>query len=370
MNDSVPFITFDSRGNCNYCNQFLLSTSISNRRSRSHPHDDAASIVAKIKSSVPKRSKYNCIIGVSGGVDSSWTLAKAVELGLRPLAVHMDNGWDSDLAQANISNLVRALNVDLYTHVIDWSEYRSLMQSFFDSDVIDIELLYDNAMLAVNYACARKYKVKYILSGDNTTTEGMSMPQGWNWFKYDKANIYDIASGVAIKSFPAIGTLDYVLSRHLLGIKWLRFPDYFDFSKNLAVNQLVDSYGYRPYPYKHYESVFTRFYQGYILPKKFNVDKRLLHLSTLIISGELSRSHALQMLEQSPYPNPDSLEQDILYFLKKMMWSRQDLENYLARPPRPHQSYKSELPIYEFLYKKAPSKLPPRFKRIVRSFLT
>lgn len=181
MDTTAKDITFDEDGYCNYCTEFLESLNNPNRKI-SLPLNE---LVEKIKAD-GKGKEYDCVVGVSGGVDSSYTLVKVKELGLRPLAVHMDNGWDSELAANNIKNLVEKLGVDLYTHVIDWEEYRELMQAFFDADVIDVELLYDNAMLAVCYQQAGKYGVKYILAGSNTATEGMRLPENWNWFKRDK----------------------------------------------------------------------------------------------------------------------------------------------------------------------------------------
>jgi len=267
----------------------------------------------------------------------------------------MDNGWDSELAANNIKNLVERLGVDLYTHVIDWDEYRDLMQAFFDADVIDIELLYDNAMLAVNYQQANKYGIKYILAGTNTSTEGMRMPENWNWYKFDKKNIFSIAkrNSVKIRTFPSIGTLEYIYYEFVKKIKWLSFLDYLpNYNKFVALKILQEKYSYKPYPYKHYESVFTRFYQGFILPEKFNVDKRKLHLSTLIISGQITKEEALeQMNGKYAYSNDKDLEEDIEYFLKKMRWTRKDLEDYLKRPEKPHDIYGSEKKFKNFLKK-------------------
>ena len=185
MDTSATEISFNEQGVCNFCTEFLTQSDYVMNRDQAKKKQELDSFVSKVKQA-GKNKRYDCIVGVSGGVDSSWVLVQAIKLGLRPLAVHMDNGWNSELAQNNIANLVRSLNVDLYTHVIDWNEYRNLMQAFFDADVIDVELLYDNAMFAVNYRLAVKYGVKYILSGCNQVTEGMRMPEGWNWFKYDK----------------------------------------------------------------------------------------------------------------------------------------------------------------------------------------
>lgn len=351
MDTSAEEISFDSNGVCNFCTEFL-------ERSGTVIHESSATKSRKLHEFAEKvkfdgkNKRYDCIIGVSGGVDSSWVLVQAIRLGLRPLAVHMDNGWNSELAQNNIANLVQSLGVDLHTHVIDWNEYKMLMQAFFDADVIDVELLYDNAMLAVNYKLAAKYGVKYILAGTNQATEGMSMPNNWNWFKYDKKNIKSIAKrmvGVKLNTFPAFGTLDLIWSKFVRGIMWSSILDLMDYNKFEAMNELKNLYRYKPYPYKHYESIFTRFYQGYILPKKFGVDKRRIHLGTLVASGQLTRDEALKDLEGIPYHSPQELEEDRLYFIKKMGWTLDQLNEYLARSPISHREYGSEIDLWKTL---------------------
>jgi N-acetyl sugar amidotransferase len=351
MDTSATDISFDENGVCNYCTEFLARSGHILHKDPLQRTQELNAFVAKVKEE-GKGKPYDCIIGVSGGVDSSWVLVQAVKLGLRPLAVHMDNGWNSELAQNNIANLVRGLGVDLHTHVIDWNEYKKLMQAFFDANVIDIELLYDNAMLAVNYQQAAKYKTKFILSGSNQATEGMRMPKAWNWLKFDKRHIKGLAKrgGVTcLETFPTIGTLQFVWFEFVRRIHWVPFLDYFDFNKNVAMDILQSNYGYKPYPYKHYESIFTRFYQGYILPKKFLVDKRRLHLSTLVASGQMDRNEALMDLEGIPYPAVESLEEDKRYFLKKMGWSPEQLEKYIASPSIQHSEYPSEKPVWDYL---------------------
>lgn len=349
MDTSAAGISFDENGVCNFCRRFLDRSSNVIFKSAEEKQDSLNSLVEAVKKNGRNR-RYDCVVGVSGGVDSSWVLVKAVELGLRPLAVHMDNGWNSELAQNNIANLVNGLGVDLYTHVINWEEYRGLMQSFFDADVIDIELLYDNAMLAVNYQQAAANGVRHILGGTNQATEGMDMPQEWNWFKYDAKNIKEISrkfGGPSLRTFPHFGTLSYLWYVKIRGIEWVSFLDFLDFNKFDAVEVLKAKYNYKPYPYKHYESVFTRFYQGFILPTKFGVDKRRLHLSTLIISRQLSREEALESLAQIAYPSERELENDRRYFLKKMNWTDDQLEAYLKRPEVKHDRYPSEKAFYE-----------------------
>ena len=345
MDTSAIDITFDSSGVCNYCTEYL-SREHRLRMSSGTSRDEAfGELVAQVKKA-GRGKPYDCIMGVSGGVDSSYALVLAVKAGIRPLAVHMDNGWNSELAQSNIENLIRALNVDLYTYVIDWEEYRGLMQTFFDADVIDVELLYDNAMLAVNYRQARKIGTPYILAGTNFATEGMRMPSTWNWFKYDKKNIRNLGRKLGgirrLKSFPAMGVADLLRYRFLHRISWVSFLDFTNYSKAEALEILQADFAYKPYPYKHYESVFTRFYQGYLLPEKFGVDKRRIHLSTLIISGEMTREEAITNLDLSPYLGADDLARDKKYFLKKMNWTEQELNDYLARSEVAHEKYGSE----------------------------
>ena len=348
MDETAEGIKFTEDG-CNYCEEFLRILNNPPKRVNLNLEE----LVQHIKED-GKGKPYDCVVGISGGVDSSYTLVKVRELGLRPLAVHMDNGWDSELAANNIKNLVENLGVDLYTHVIDWQEYKALMEAFFEADVIDIELLYDNAMLSVDYRLTNKYGLKYLIAGTNTSTEGMRLPPNWNWFKWDKKNIKSLAKrgGVRLKTFPAIGTLDKIYYEYIKGIRWISFLDYLpEYNKFKALEILKENFGFKPYPYKHYESVFTRFYQGYILPVKFGVDKRKNHLSTLILSGQMDKETALEELNKIPYPTEEELVDDIQYFLKKMEWNEDKFMEYLQRPEKPHTLYGSEIGLWNFLRK-------------------
>lgn len=352
MDTSAKDIDFDEEGVCNFCTEFITRSEHILHKDEIQRNQDLDTFVAKVKAD-GKGKQYDCIVGVSGGVDSSWVLLQVIELGLRPLAVHMDNGWNSELAQNNIANLVHGLNVDLYTHVIEWDEYKSLMQAFFDADVIDVELLYDNATLGVNYRLAAQHGVKYILSGSNLATEGMKMPEGWNWFKFDKRNIKAIGSkfgNVGLSTFPAIGTLGYIWNEVVRKRHWYPFLDYLDFNKQQAIEVLQRDFDYKPYPYKHYESIFTRFYQGYILPQKFGVDKRKVHLSTLIAAGQISRIEALKGLEGIAYSSEQELEDDKQYFMKKMGWKKEQLIDYIQRPEINHTAYLSEKKFWDLSF--------------------
>ena len=354
MDESAKDIVFNKVGYCNFCEEFLERCGNLLPEDNSSRLEELSEFISRVKKDGAGH-EYDCIVGVSGGVDSSWVLIKAVEFGLRPLAVHMDNGWNSELAQHNITSLVKGLGVDLVTHVIDWTEYRNLMQSFFDADVVDVELLYDNAMFGVNYQQASKFGIKHILGGMNIVTEGMKMPGEWNHLKFDKRNIKAIASkfgGHKLDSFPVIGVFGWLFQEFIVRRKWSSILDLMDYDKEHVLSILTKEYGYKPYPYKHYESIFTRFYQGYLLPEKFGYDKRRVHFSTLIMSGLMSRDQALLDLN-IPYAYSSSieLERDKEYFLKKMQWSPEELTRYLSRAQIPHLSYPSEKKLYDFLLK-------------------
>ena len=344
MDTTAKHIFFNKNGCCNYCSDFINKFKFKNNKKVSKNLYDFKKIIKK------NNSKYDCIIGVSGGVDSSYSLVKCIELGLKPLAVHMDNGWNSSLAQNNISNLIRKLNVDLITYVINWKEYRSLMSSFFKSNVIDIELLYDHAMLAVNYKYANKFNIKNIVAGTNQSTEGFEMPKNWNWFKYDKKNIETINiefDNYKIKSFPFISIYKYIYYTIFKRIKWISILDYTKYNKKEAEKLLVEKFNFQPYPYKHYESVFTRFYQGYILPKKFNIDKRKIHLSNLIMSNQITRKNAIEILKSPPYVTNLELRNDKDFFLKKMNWNEDELSIYLNQSEVNHDFYSNDYKIWK-----------------------
>lgn len=351
MDDTAADIVFDDSGVCNYCTEFLIRLDHFVDPDPVGRERKLNDLVAKVKAQ-GKGKPYDCIIGVSGGVDSSYTLVRAVQLGLRPLAVHMDSGWNAEVAANNIANLVRGLGVDLYTHVIDWPEIRGLMEAMFAADVRDVEVLYDNALAGVVFGQAAKHRLHYILAGSNMATEGMRMPGEWTWHKLDKRNITGISKrfgGPKLKTFPALGTLGYM--KHILidRAHWIAFLDFIDYRKDAALEELQRDYGYKPYAYKHYESVFTRFWQGYMLPRKFGYDKRKPHLSTLVMTGQMTRDEAMARMDEIAYPSQRDLDADKQYFLKKMGWSEEKFEAYLARPEVPHDAYPSEAALWERL---------------------
>jgi N-acetyl sugar amidotransferase len=352
MDTTACDITFDENGVCNYCTEFLEKLELAKIKVVDHQaHRDQ--FIAKVRTD-GKGKDYDCIVGVSGGVDSSYALYLAVKSGLRPLAVHLDNGWNSELASHNIATIVKHLGVDLYTHVIDWEENKDLQLSFFKANVVDIELLMDNAMIALNFQQAAKYKLKYLLSGCNSATEGMRIPPHWNQFKYDAYNIRQIHKRfgtVPIKTHPLISSFDFIRYTAINRIKWIAFLDYFTYNKAKALALLQKEFGYKPYPFKHYESVFTRFYQGYILPRKFGYDILRVYLATLVMSGQISREEALKKLSEPAYPDPRQEEQDRIFVMKKLGFTPKSFDEYIRTPAVPHDAYGSEKWISEILLK-------------------
>ena len=346
MDTSASNIQFDSEGVCNFCTKFLRTQSSVFDKSDATRRKQRDAVIDRIRHS-GRRRQYDCVVGVSGGVDSSYALHLAVEYGLRPLAVHMDNNWNTEAATNNIKNLVTRLGVDLYTHVVDWACYRSLLQAFLDADVVDLELLYDNASQGVVYRQAKKHGVRHMVMGFNSATEGMAMPRGWTQFKWDLRNIRDIAKlgGASTKKFPGIGLWKRLYYHKLRRMQQVRLLDCVDFNKDQALELLEKRYAYKRYEYKHYESILTRFYQGYLLPEKFGIDKRRVHASTLVMTGELTRQAALELLDRPAY-DPAEINRDRKYFVKKMGWTETHLDGYLARPPRNHHEFKTDTGLW------------------------
>lgn len=350
MDTSAPEISFDAEERCNFCSEFLKRMAAGGGFFEKK-RQELPGLIAAIKQQ-GRGKPYDCIVGVSGGVDSSYALYLAKQQGLRPLAVHLDNGWNSELAVKNIESLIRKLDVDLHTHVIEWRENRDLQISFFKAGVIDIELLMDNAMLKLNYEQAADRGVHHILAGTNQATEGIRMPASWNHFKLDAVNIRAIQRRFGtrpIRTHPLMGVTDFLRFKYAAKVEWLSFLDYVNYDKQAALDVLVQEIGYRPYPYKHYESVFTRFYQGYILIRKFGVDKRRVHLSTLICSGQMSREAALEKVAEPAYPDPVQLATDRAFVLKKLGFSEAWFEDYLAAPGEPHAAFPSTRKAYDLL---------------------
>lgn len=285
---------------------------------------------------------YDSVLGASGGVDSTYLAYQAKQLGLRPLVVHLDNGWNSELAVANIENICRRLGFDLYTHVVDWQEFRDLHLAYLRASVIDVEVPTDHAINALLLRTAVGKRIPFILSGSNIATEGI-LPPEWIWDKMDLLNIRAIHrrfGRVPLRTFPQAGFVWRAYHQLKGGVRILEPLNWMPYRKKEAKEIMARELGWRDYGGKHYESIFTRFYQGYILPRKFGVDKRKAHLSTLICSGQITREEALRELEAPPY-GQDQLRQDRAFVLKKLGLSETDFEGLMNRPPVSHGQFPS-----------------------------
>jgi N-acetyl sugar amidotransferase len=338
---SDPNITFDEQGICNYYHAYKKAAE------EGVFHGEAgkaklAETVAAIKAS-GKGKKYDCITGVSGGVDSTYLTLQAKKLGLRPLVVHFDNGWNSELAVMNIHNIISKLGFDLFTLVVDWNEFKDIQLSYLKASVVDIEAITDHAIIGTLYKLAVEHDIKYILSGSNIVTEFV-LPSYWIWSKSDHVNIKAIhkAHGtVPLKTFPFFSKRLKEYYVRMKGIETISLLNYMPYNKAEVKKVITQELDWRDYGGKHYESVFTRFYQGYILPEKFKIDKRKAHLSTLIFSGQITKEEALRELKQPIY-NPDQFKVDYEFVLKKFNLSGEDFAKIMALPRKEHSEYPHE----------------------------
>ncbi|HEX5731481.1 MAG TPA: N-acetyl sugar amidotransferase [Blastocatellia bacterium] len=360
-----PEIVFDERGVCNHC---LLYDRVAKDRllDAEQRERKLASILEEIKAA-GRKSGYDCVVGVSGGVDSSYVAYLAKEFGLRPLVVHCDNGWNSELAVNNIENIVKRLGYDLYTYVIDWEEFKDLQLSYLKASVVDIEAVTDHAIVASLYKVAAGKGIKYILSGENMATEGI-LPSHWVHNKNDLMNIKAIHrrfGSVRLKTFPTLGFMKKLYYQRAAGIRYVPILDLIEYVKEDAKRMITEELGWRDYGGKHYESIFTRFYQSYILPVKFGIDKRKSHLSTLVCSGQMTRQEALERIK-SEIINNDVLVSDKVYVIKKFGLTLESFEAIMALPPRKHTEYRSILNVYRKLKPVTRLTTPGLRRRLVR----
>jgi len=327
-------ISFDSEGVCNYCHQ---SDKQLNKFVNIDPKIREAHFTEMINyiKYVGKNNKYDCILGISGGVDSTYLAYLAKKNGLRPMAVHFDNGWNSELAVKNIENIISKLNYDLHTYVIDWEEFKDIQLAYLKASVIDIEVPTDQLIFAALNKIANQNNIKYILSGDNIVTE-FGMPVDWaSRDKSDQTNLKNIyakfGSGKKLSTLPKFDFYTRYYYNQIRGIETISLLNYIDYNKETVKKIITEELSWKDYGGKHYESIFTRFYQGYILPKKFNIDKRKAHLSALICSGQITKEDALKQLEEVPY-DLNQLKEDKEFVLKKFNLSEDEFEAIMNAP--------------------------------------
>lgn len=324
-------LKLDENGICNHCLRY--DELISSRVENSDP-EAFSKIVAQIKAA-GKNKPYDCVIGVSGGVDSTYVAYLCKQHGLRPLAVHFDNGWNSDLAIKNIEKTLKSLEIELYTVIANWKEFKSLQIAFLKASVPDGEVPTDHAISSVLWQTASKFKIKYILSGMNFATEAVNVPE-WSYghsdWKYIR-NVNKKYGTTSLDTYPHFTFTDLFINTVIRRIRIISPLNYIQYNKEEAIKTLETEIGWQRYEGKHYESFYTKFYQGYLLPIKFKIDKRFGHCSDLINSGQANRAEALNELMVLPY-DKDKIGFDISYVRKKFDLSEKDMDTILNAPPK------------------------------------
>lgn len=367
MDTSDPNISFNSDGVCNHCTEFENITS-----KKWFPNDEGKSIWASTVNAIKesgKNNEYDCILGLSGGVDSSYLAIKVHEWGLRPLVIHVDAGWNSELAVANIESIVKYCEFDLHTHVVNWEEMRDLHLAYLRSGIANQDVPQDHIFFSSLYHFATKNNIKYILSGGNWATESI-FPDAWHGSAMDAINLKAIHKKFGehpLRDYKTINFFEYYLwypfVKKLRTVRPLNFMPY---DKSHALEELSRLVGYKPYARKHGESLFTKLFQNYYLPKKFGYDKRRPHLSSLIVSEQMTRDEALIKLSEPLY-DPSELEMDISYFCKKLRITRLEFDAIISSPNHRHD----EFPTWDAHYKKlkwCQSKVLKMFGKDVRIY--
>lgn len=341
-------IIFDEKGVCDHCNTFYKYI-----KPHWHTDDRGWNEITKIAKSIRKAGigkDFDCIIGMSGGIDSSYLVYLAkVKLNLRPLVFHVDAGWNSQQAVHNIETIVDNLRLDLYTEVIDWEEMKDLQLAYFKSGISSVDTPQDHAFFATMYKFAHKYNVKYILTGGNYSTECIRNPIEWMYYQSDSIQLKDIHNKFgkkALKNFPMTNILWHkVYLPYIKNIKVYRPLDFIPYNKEEAIQFLVNEFGFQKYAQKHFESRFTKFYESYWLPQKFGFDTRKVQYSSLIVTGQMSREAALEKLKKPTFDNV-TIKQDFEYIATKLGISVKELQMYMDAPNRTYKDFKNQAWIY------------------------
>ncbi len=339
MDTSDPAISFDAVGVCNHCNEFETVT-----RQHWFPNEAGAArwqaIAAQIRRDGEGR-EYDCILGLSGGVDSSYLALKVHEWGLRPLVVHVDAGWNSELAVANVEKIIKHCNFDLHTHVVDWEEMRDLHLAYLRAGIANQDVPQDHVFFSSMYHFATRNGIRTILSGGNLATEGI-FPKAWHGPAMDAVNLKAIHRRFGERPLRTYSTLSffeyYVWFPFVKKMRTVRPLNYMPYDKDMAIAELERTCGWRSYGRKHGESLFTKLFQNHYLPAKFGYDKRRPHLASLIVSGQMTRIEALAKLSEPLY-DPQELEIDIAYFCKKLRITRAQFDEFMAAPNHEYDEF-------------------------------
>ena len=345
-----PDIKFDENGICNHCLQFDVA--FNKFPKGSEKKLALESMIDKIKKNGLSK-KYDCLLGVSGGVDSSYLAYLCKLYDLRPLIIHFDNGWNSELATNNIQHILSKLEFDFQTHVINWEEFKDLQLSYFKAGVVDLEFPTDHAIMASMFHIAKQHRIKYVLSGHNIVTEGTYLPKSWVHSKLDYINLKDIHSKygkLKLNTYPYLSFFKKLYYNFIVKFEYVQLLNYVDYNKEVIKKKLVEELSWRDYGGKHFESIFTRFYQGYILPNKFHIDKRRFHYSCLIQSKQITKEDAIQALKKPIY-NPEMLITDKEFVLKKLDFTDESFEKYMKSPIKKHSDFKTEDKLWNRYFK-------------------
>ena len=349
MDTTDPIITFNEQGHCNHCTEF-----IEKRAHFSYKGEESDQALENLIQQIKVQGKgkeFDCIVGLSGGVDSSYTAWKAKQLGLRVLGVHMDNGWNSIEANQNIRNLASKLQIEYECVVLDWQEFKQIQRAFLKASVPEADTPTDIAILSVLHRTAAKHRVNYILSGGNFATEGI-LPKYWHYNAKDLryfSHICQSFGSVRLKSFPTFGFMRESYYKLFKGIRMIYFLNYVPFDKNETITLLKRELDWQDYGGKHYESKYTGFIQSYYLVKKFNIDYRRATYSSQICAGSVDRMEALEGLKLQPY-HDERVEQEIKYIAKKLDFSEAEFKEILALAPHWYSDYPNDEAKLNFVY--------------------
>ncbi|MDG1045251.1 MAG: N-acetyl sugar amidotransferase [Bacteroidia bacterium] len=333
-----PNISFDENGVCNYYYEYLAAEKKQGLKGKDGERKQLE-WAKKIKTK-PGKQGYNCILGLSGGADSTYLAYIAKKLGLNPLLVHFDYGWNSEIASQNVQRAVEASGFDLYTVVMDWPEFKSLQRSYFKASVLDLDVPADHMIFGALFKTAKKFNIKYVLSGNNVWTEH-TLPKSWNYNKFDLVNLKNIHrtfENGSLKHLPALGLWQYAKYQLFHEIELVNFLNWQEFVREDILKVIEQEMNWKNYGGKHQESVFTRFYQGYILPNKFDIDKRKAHLSNLIFSGQMTKKDSLEELSKPTY-DERLQQQDFDFVSKKLGFSSDEFRKVLEQPNVNHEFY-------------------------------
>lgn len=349
MDTSDKNITFNSEGVCDHCLDFFKNV-LPNWHTDAKGKQQLSGDIAAIKS-FGKDKDFDCILGMSGGADSSYLLHLAVkEFGLRPLVFHVDGGWNSDIAVSNINVMIEKLNLELFTEVINWEEMKAFQLGYFKSGLPNIDIAQDHAFVATLYNFADKYNIKYILNGTNISTECVRNPLDWLYYGTDMAQINYVKKNFVdrpLPTYPFSSVLRHkVYLRYIRRIKVVKPLNHVPYKKERAMEFLQSEYGWRPYPQKHFESRFTKFYEGYWLPKRFGFDTRKVQYSSLILTEQMTRDEALGKLRYSALSEED-IRKDFQFIAKKLEIDEAQLKSYLDMPIRSHRDYPNQQWLFD-----------------------